>query len=720
MADTQKFLKFKMGEYKNLAAATKSAGTVYITTDERAMYVDVSDSERIRVQGSVLYFNNLKEFTDRVAPPYSTDIIYFIAESNALMRYNGSSWVQLNATADSVTGAINDLTAALGVVQKATEDNANAIAANGTAIAGNATAIAGVKATADDAAARVVVLEGEMDAAEGRLDSAEERLQAVENDAEAAQMTADANADAIEAIQGAATALTDRVSTLETKMETAEGDITDLKSRATAVETKANNLETAIGSDSDADSIKGRIKTLEDGLGDAEEALEGYKDTVAATYVTKEVYNAKVGAIDTTIGSNEVKTSLMGRVYTLEDDVDKVEVRATGLENRMTAVEGVASANEDKISALETNVGKTYVTKTEFNNTKTALSGSIDTINTNIGTDLVAGKTLSGRITTLESDVNTAKGNITTLQGDVSANEQAISANEGKITGLTTRVNGIDEVVNGHTLTLTGVNSTLGEHTQAIAGHTSSIATLTSDLNTANGKIDDNAEAIESIQSAIGTNGLAGRVTALETKANTEAGKVTTLQGDVSDLKDRMTTAEGKITAAEGEINTIKGQISDAEDAIATKASKEELAQAKTDLTADINAHIQAANAMRYMGSVNGKDKVLPSLGVKVGDTYAVSEAFGGYLPGDLLIAKGDETGVGEDAVITANLAWEHVSTGYDAKLENSLVAEGNTISLLNYADVALAGVAIVSDTMTVAANSTKDALEMNIVWGSF
>ena len=31
------FLKFKMGEYKNLAAATKSAGTVYVTTDERGM-----------------------------------------------------------------------------------------------------------------------------------------------------------------------------------------------------------------------------------------------------------------------------------------------------------------------------------------------------------------------------------------------------------------------------------------------------------------------------------------------------------------------------------------------------------------------------------------------------------------------------------------------------------------------------------------------------------
>jgi hypothetical protein len=167
------------------------------------------------------------------------------------------------------------------------------------------------------------------------------------------------------------------------------------------------------------------------------------------------------------------------------------------------------------------------------------------------------------------------------------------------------------------------------------------------------------------------------------------------------------------MSAAEGEISNIKANAE-------TLATKVELNQAKSDLTADINAHIQAANAMRYIGSVNGKDKVLPSLGVKVGDTYVVSEAFGSYLPGDLLIAKGDETGVGEDAVITANLAWEHVSTGYDAKLENSLKAEGNTISLLNYADAPLAGVSFVSETVSIAANSANDALEMNIVWGSF
>lgn len=41
-------LNFKMGEYKNLPT-TKVAGTVYVTTDEQAMYVDISNSKRIRM-----------------------------------------------------------------------------------------------------------------------------------------------------------------------------------------------------------------------------------------------------------------------------------------------------------------------------------------------------------------------------------------------------------------------------------------------------------------------------------------------------------------------------------------------------------------------------------------------------------------------------------------------------------------------------------------------
>ena len=108
-------LNFKWGEYKNLAGVTKSAGTVYITTDEKSMYVDVSDTERIRVQGSVLYYNSVEEFTATTTPPYAQDTLYFFRKinsgdnqaTNALMAYNGEKWVQINTPKELYTSLVN-------------------------------------------------------------------------------------------------------------------------------------------------------------------------------------------------------------------------------------------------------------------------------------------------------------------------------------------------------------------------------------------------------------------------------------------------------------------------------------------------------------------------------------------------------------------------------------------------------------------------------------
>jgi hypothetical protein len=48
-----------MGKEAGLSKVAKSAGTIYVTTDERAMYVDVSNSERVKIQGTVLYYDSL-------------------------------------------------------------------------------------------------------------------------------------------------------------------------------------------------------------------------------------------------------------------------------------------------------------------------------------------------------------------------------------------------------------------------------------------------------------------------------------------------------------------------------------------------------------------------------------------------------------------------------------------------------------------------------------
>jgi hypothetical protein len=111
-------LNFKWGPYANLENAALKEGTIYITTDEQSMYVDLKkeikqddgtkkeEVVRARIQGSVLYYDSVESFTNNTTPPYATDVLYFFrkigtgdsATTNALMAYNGEDWVQVNIT----------------------------------------------------------------------------------------------------------------------------------------------------------------------------------------------------------------------------------------------------------------------------------------------------------------------------------------------------------------------------------------------------------------------------------------------------------------------------------------------------------------------------------------------------------------------------------------------------------------------------------------------
>ena len=112
-------LNFKMGKFAGLDAVNKKAGTVYVTTDEKAMYVDISDTERIRLN-QICTFATFADFTAALAtktPPYSSEAFYYIESDNALLKYNvngnvydpdgegntapaAGKWIQINSTAD--------------------------------------------------------------------------------------------------------------------------------------------------------------------------------------------------------------------------------------------------------------------------------------------------------------------------------------------------------------------------------------------------------------------------------------------------------------------------------------------------------------------------------------------------------------------------------------------------------------------------------------------
>ena len=85
---------FKKGELKNLPS-TKSAGTIYVTTDERAMYVDVNDTTRIRL-GDFREYATWAEIQALDKTNLSTTALYYAAQENVLCKYTGTAWTQIN------------------------------------------------------------------------------------------------------------------------------------------------------------------------------------------------------------------------------------------------------------------------------------------------------------------------------------------------------------------------------------------------------------------------------------------------------------------------------------------------------------------------------------------------------------------------------------------------------------------------------------------------
>lgn len=108
-------LNFKYGKHGNLPEwSLSSVGTVFVTTDEQAMHIDLPDGRVVISQiinvASVTEWQSMK-------PPYSTQAFYYIVDANALLKYTGDgtnhSWKQINSTAD-VQSAIDSLTAIVG------------------------------------------------------------------------------------------------------------------------------------------------------------------------------------------------------------------------------------------------------------------------------------------------------------------------------------------------------------------------------------------------------------------------------------------------------------------------------------------------------------------------------------------------------------------------------------------------------------------------------
>ena len=141
-------LNFKYGQVDNLPRQL-SAGCVYVTTDERSMYVDLpieGNTKRIRL-GDFLEYNTLEEL-NADKKNWSTSTLVYIKTGNILAKYNeirGSDgnivtdesgnptyeWKRINDS-DTLVSNIANLTSRITTAETAINTNANNIAAEAT------------------------------------------------------------------------------------------------------------------------------------------------------------------------------------------------------------------------------------------------------------------------------------------------------------------------------------------------------------------------------------------------------------------------------------------------------------------------------------------------------------------------------------------------------------------------------------------------------------
>lgn len=308
-------VSFKKGTASKLPASY-AEGTFYVATDERAIYLDVSNSARIRI-GDFQEFKNIAELNANVNP--STTALYYVADINCLAKWDGSKYFQINrdtgVTSVEVTGAGNAVTAAvidatgrkLTLTKGATYVTSAEVDAKITDKIG---AIDGtVKKYIDDKTAGIVTdasmeaLTKRVGAAENNVNTLSEKVGTVPAGKTVVQMIEDAqtaatyddtavkadikkNADAIGVLNGSG------VGSVDKKITDAFNDFATKVSDDGVVNSYKELIDWAATHGAEAATMVGEITALKNilkGIGGAGESA-----TVVA-YVTKAIENLKIG-----------------------------------------------------------------------------------------------------------------------------------------------------------------------------------------------------------------------------------------------------------------------------------------------------------------------------------------------------------------------------------------------------------------------------------------
>ena len=716
-------LMFKKGLLQNLPS-TKQAGTVYITTDERAMYVDISATERIRL-GDFIEVTNESDLQNAKYQPYSTTALYYVSSSNKLLKYKGTSGSEASFTVINTTAAIegnlNALTQRVGANEVAITGLQTNLGNLTTTVTNNKTATD--KAIADE---------------EARAKAAEKvNADAITAEVERAKKAEQANATNISGLQ-----------TSVTNLDKNKADKTALQAETEARIAADNTLTTNLG------KVADRTTTLEGTVGNSSKGL--VKDVADLKNTTSQQGNtitqmqqnhadlastvsnqgSRLSTVEGVVGDST--GGLVKDVADLRSDLTKSDGEISALKTRATNIETKNSQQDTAISGLQQQVGKAAASGqaatglylaidqlkakdnsidqeiTNLKNADTALDGRVDDLETNSATKTELGQT------------NT---NLTNFQNTVAATYVTKTDYNAKMTALDKEDDRLEGLIDGHDDRIEKLEGTVGNSTSGLVKDVADLKTTTATHGT------NITNLQNSLKNYVLTSTLNSTVSDLNGKINTNKTGIATNKTNIATNKTNIATNaagvaanKAKSEANEVAISSILSEIGTASTANADKTIHQlitNLQIADNDIYDHINESFRVADAMKFMGQIETTDALLSKTKVEAGHTYVLTKKSGNYAIGDLFIAKAD-------GVNNSIADWVHVPSGYvaahDPKIQHSNSTDSSVVKLISGASNAHLGsikfAAAANTSTTVEVSNNNDALNpvvtIGMTWGSF
>lgn len=473
---------------------------------------------------------------------------------------------------------------------------------------------------------------------------------------------------------------------------------------------------------------------------------------------------ANINELINTVNSNS------GRIATLDSKITDLEAKDKELSDAIVANQEAIASNATELTDLTTRMSeveaKANTTATNFD----TLQDTVNTLSGTVATHNTAIEELKPRVKALEDavgkedDGNTILGRLKTDEAAIKANTEAIGTDTTKDT-VKYRITQLESTTNDYAGKLANHEDAITKLQEAVgtSGDGNSLASRVSAIEAEQKTQNDNISAAQAQANKGVTDAAAAQKAADDAAAtaNANAGRLTTIEGTgegsiakaVGDEQTRAAAAEaalgtridGLATEIGDSTSGMKKSIADNAAAIATNLNsintingqiatingsgegsiKKAVADAKEALSAEIDADINAANAMNYIKNI-GAYAELPAVsdGIHIGDTYVVGTAFKNgdvqYNAGDMLIASSSEEEDANGNIKEGTLSWNHVKTGYDVANEPSLSGASNAISLLSHLGTNLGSIIFKDGGSGIKATVANNEVTLSIEWGTF